>query len=1001
MQKNLSRLALFVGLASLFASSASPAFAAWVWSPETGKFVNADATVQDTPQKQYDHAMAFYKKKDLKEAQQQLGLLLKRYAGSPIAPEAQYQLGTIYEEMGDYYRAFQGYRNLLQRYPQSERVSEAVEREFRIGNLFLSGKRGKLFGLDILPSGPKAVEIFKHIVEAAPYSEYGDEAQFHLGLAYKKTGHFGESIQAFQAVIDQYPNSSLKPQARFQIADTSYLQSVTATRDQRAMDQASQEIDQFLKYHPDSSVSDKAAKLRQEIDEKNAEKNYRIALFYEKENFLDSAFVYYRDVILRYPQTQWGRKAEERLEALEKPAEFLKSQEAQVAAKKQKVEEALRTVGKSDPVLKKELEGDLERMKKQGKDVKKAKSETLKRRRSALRQKEKNLQEKLKALEVKRKRFGKNLSEDLGAAFDRWQTSLEKEKAELAKEKLQIKEWEKTLGVDTTSMLTDALSSFGKEELTPLEQVHRVQAKRLGELIQDESLLLKEKEALYLKYEKFLTEAGAIQGEEVSYQEEREKLRTSAQEIEALENQLFEKERLYKKHFGISPWGAAWRAPKALVEYSVDALNPFPRSSPKDWESKSMKDLRALEEEWRERVAAQKRVVDTVAQAFDKELAALDKRRVPVAEITKKNSDLISLRRAIKQVEREIRSRYNEIQDRNLRKNQLLEQLEGLIESSKGGVEGVSRAGNFFTALPRGFRSFIFGLPQKDLKLTEEAKRLSAEGNEPPQIQELRKNIELESILIETRNQEIQSMQRELEALRAETSLAGAPHRRSILVKFPYAFMKEAVTSANRLVPKENREDELIKRLNEETGKLELLKLEAVQIENLINKKAAEKPSKSAAERVEKPLPKEEEPSKPLLPNQGVLGAEIEALKKQIQLKEESYKQEEERFEKLRWDRISKGRLKAQAGKLRDIEKALVDLIAQQQKIYQEETGLLDVKKQMVQKFLDELPHDVFTQELSSEREAIESRENELRRRDTALGEELKRLQMEGAPAVR
>ena len=133
-------------------------------------------------------------------------------------------------------------------------------------------------------------------------------------------------------------------------------------------------------------------------------------------------------------------------------------------------------------------------------------------------------------------------------------------------------------------------------------------------------------------------------------------------------------------------------------------------------------------------------------------------------------------------------------------------------------------------------------------------------------------------------------------------------------------------------------------------------------------------------------------------PSQGALRAEIESLKKQIQFRRQSYEEEEGRFERLRWERISKGRRKARAGKLKEIEEKLIELIAEQQKIYQEETALLGAKKQMVQKFLDELPHDVFTRELNTEREAIESRESELRRRDSALGEELKKFQLQGAP---
>src|SRR5690606_10957542 len=59
------------------------------------------------------------------------------------------------------------------------------------------------------------------------------------------------------------------------------------------------------------------------IDEKNAEKNYRIGVYYEKDDYLSSAIIYYRDVAKRYPHTQWGQKAAEKLKALEQPVSYM------------------------------------------------------------------------------------------------------------------------------------------------------------------------------------------------------------------------------------------------------------------------------------------------------------------------------------------------------------------------------------------------------------------------------------------------------------------------------------------------------------------------------------------------------------------------------------------------------------------------------------------------------------------------------------------------------
>lgn len=971
---------------SLFLLLSPSAFPAWVWSPEAGKFINPDAVVQGTPQEQYDYAMGYYKKKNLKEAAEQLRRLLKKYPGAQIAPEGQYRLGVVYEEMGDFYRAFRAYRDLLQRYPQNEHMSEVIEREFRIGNLFLSGRRAKIMGLGILPSGPRAIEVFKHVVDTAPYSEYGDRAQFHLGLAYKKTNQFEEAIEAFQGVIDRYPQSKLVPQARYQMADTSYLQSVAATRDQRAIDRAAQEIDEFLKYHPDSSVSDKAARLRQEIDEKNAEKNYRIGVFYEKENYLESAFIYYRDVAARYPQTQWGPKATERLQALEKPAEFLKAQEAEALSKKQKIESELVALGDSDPARKKELQWELERAKKGVKEVKKSKPETLKRRRAALRQKEKELQEKWKVLKKKKKRFAKNPSEDLVVAFTRWEGLLEREKADLAKEKLRIEDWGKNLGVDITPFYAH-LVPFGKGAPTPLEQVRQVEAKRFAELAKEKAGLLRKKEDVYREYEKWVALEGLSGEEDATLQADRQKLEQKAEEIGYLAKTLQEKEKRYEKHFGTSPWQAVWQVSTKVVVKSVSVLNPFEVISRKDWESKSADELKTLESHWKEKVSAQKTLVDTIAQAFDDELARAEEKRL-IASVEEKATDPAALRRSIKQLEREIRSRYNEIQDRNARKNELLEDLEGIFKHKGESGGSLAKSGKIVAAPVTGFykfgKAFLFGLPQRDVKLTQEAKQFSGGEVDSETVARLRKEIELESLLIQARNQEIQKLEGALEALRARASLSETPAGRSLLIKFPYVFVREAIVNAGRLVPKEGRQDKLIEQLNQETAKLEQLKKELKQIESILAKK-----SKSGS-----PEPVVSEPPAPEKnPDQAQLQEGVRSLQKQLEFQEKNYEYELERFEKVRWQKLSKAHGKGRTEKVKKIEENLVRLIGKEQKIHQEEKELLTKKEEVLQQFWDQSPSDLYTKELNLEKEEIESRLNEIQKRQTTLGEELKRFQ--------
>ena len=125
----------------------SIASADWVWSPEQGKFINSASDTQSDADDIFDNALDLYKDKKLDKATEQFKIILKKYPKSRVAPEAQYRLGTIYEEKSEYVEAHKAYQALIKSYPQSQRFEEVIEREYQIGSMFLSGKKGRSSGL--------------------------------------------------------------------------------------------------------------------------------------------------------------------------------------------------------------------------------------------------------------------------------------------------------------------------------------------------------------------------------------------------------------------------------------------------------------------------------------------------------------------------------------------------------------------------------------------------------------------------------------------------------------------------------------------------------------------------------------------------------------------------------------------------------------------------------------------------------------------------------------
>lgn len=1038
----------------------SLAWAVWVWSPESGKFVNPEGALQDTAEEQYDYAMRFYKEKDLEEASDQLENLLKKFPGARIAPEAQYRLGTVYEERADYWKAFRAYKTLVESYPQSERFNEVVEREFRIGNLFLSGKKAKLMGLEILPSLPRAAEIFQHIVQQAPYSEYGDRAQFHLGLTYQRWKRFAEAVEAFQTLIDQYPQSDLVGKARYQLAEASFQQSAAQFRDQRALEEASKQVDRFLERHPDAEATEKAAKLRQAIDEKNAEKNYRIGVYYEKEDYIESALIYYRDVGERYPHTRWGEKALSKLKALEQPVTYLSEKGGEIKALRESLEARLERISRGDEEERKRIQKELKQLKEDEKSFKREKVGTLEARDSDIRRRERELGEKFKRLEKKRKLAEKHPSPDYQRAMERWHASLVAEQEALIREKGELRTWRESLGVKERRSPLEMLPFVGEEE-SELDKVRKIGAKKLYHVAEEKKSLLEEKEALYKKlgevssfldktqagrlglYESLpLPATGSDRGSD-GIRTQRDKVKNVLEEVQRLEADLEGRRKAYESQFGEPAWLMVAQAPARLVARSAGVLvqsidksfsfvNPFDDRGI-SVENASLEELKELALHMREKIAAQQNLTDTLTQAFDAELALQEQKRLLSTLESGPPPNPMRLRKSVKALEKDIRTRYQEIDDRHRHKKALLEELDGLL-GKRGGGTGMSQRGSAFV-LPVArtgwlVKSFLFGLPDRDVELTKEAGRLAEDGTVGPEAQRIKEEIELESLMIEAQSREIENLEKELEILRAKASLAGGFKFRSAIVRVPYKFLGEAINSSKRLIPRKDRDEILIQRLGQETQRLEAYRHELRKVEERIGlltpksqvQESREKTEDAAAERtVAQPPSAEEKPSaesepvgpEPMAqaPDPAAMKSEIESVIEKIAERQRVFEREkmvlEEQLRALELpptagmaagtsDELEERRKREEElqGELREVRRELTELIRKEGELELEETEVLEKRISHIDRAIQQIQSKALTQDLLAERGRMEERLSQISLRQGFLTKEIERFQL-------
>lgn len=302
---------LFVGVA----------FAYWIWTPQTGKFINPKHAVKETPEKQFEWAMTFFESKDCKKAIGEFKKLIKHYPLSKLASEAQFYIAESYENLGEYYTAFENYQVVIDKYPFTDRIEEVIEREYRIGNYFYTGQKAKVLGVPLLPVKPKAIEVFEKVVEDAPYGKYADVAQYKLGQCYMDMQDYINAALAFKKIIENYPKSPLVDDAKYKIAMCAADSSSGPEYNEEDTEKAIKEFKDFVKRYPDSEMEKEARHFISELENQKAQNIFDIAQFYEKRANKDSAMIYYEEILDKYPESEWAVKALEKLQIIRKQTE--------------------------------------------------------------------------------------------------------------------------------------------------------------------------------------------------------------------------------------------------------------------------------------------------------------------------------------------------------------------------------------------------------------------------------------------------------------------------------------------------------------------------------------------------------------------------------------------------------------------------------------------------------------------------------------------------------
>jgi outer membrane protein assembly factor BamD len=291
------------------------------WSDESG---GGDASASSS-RDQLDLAHKLEAEGERDDAIKAYKALLRRWPLSFFAPEAEFRLGKIQEDEGDFYNAFQAFQRMVQKYPSSTYFEQALGEQYRIANLYLAGEPQRIWKIPVGPSMDRTVEMYERIIKNAPYGTWAPPSQFKIGLARENQHRYTDAVDAYQNVIDNYPTNPVAADAQYQIGYAWMNASRSGDYDMGAARKAIDAFQDYLVRYPTSDKAEQAQENIEHLGQRQTQGAFEIAQFYEKAvsddkadplKFKRAAYIYYNEVVREDPNCPDAQKAKKRIQEM-------------------------------------------------------------------------------------------------------------------------------------------------------------------------------------------------------------------------------------------------------------------------------------------------------------------------------------------------------------------------------------------------------------------------------------------------------------------------------------------------------------------------------------------------------------------------------------------------------------------------------------------------------------------------------------------------------------
>lgn len=241
----------------------------------------------------------------------------EKYPWAEEAPEARFRQAKLLQSRGETLKAFDAYQELITRYRGSDLYTDALSTQARMAQAAADGEiKTSFLGMKSNLSSTKIVGMLNKVRANAPAAPSASKAQFAIGELYQSRGEATKAVNAYHALVREYPDSREAAEGQYRIGVILTKQAERGNQDQANIDLAREAFQDYLDRYPGHAKNADARRQLSAIGGKDVQRSFDVAEFYLKKGQTESAKFYYREVMRQSKSGDLHDRARARLAEL-------------------------------------------------------------------------------------------------------------------------------------------------------------------------------------------------------------------------------------------------------------------------------------------------------------------------------------------------------------------------------------------------------------------------------------------------------------------------------------------------------------------------------------------------------------------------------------------------------------------------------------------------------------------------------------------------------------